>query len=525
MKKETAIVVMALVTAALGLGYWLGSRGGQDGQGGHGAAAPQAAAKSERKLLYYRNPMGLPDTSPVPKKDPMGMDYIPVYEGEEAAAGSGIVIGTEKVQKLGVRTEAAALRELSHGVRAAGRIEVDERRLHTVAPKFEGWIEKLHVGATGQTVGRGQALAEVYSPELVSVQKEYALAAQGERSLQEAGGEAQAGMKRLADSSLMRLRNWDISDEQIAHLRTSGEARRTLTLRAPASGIVMEKKAVAGMRFMPGEMLYQVADLSTVWAVADVFEQDIGLVRTGQKARLRIDAYPDRVFEGTVSYVYPTLRAETRTVPVRVELANPGGLLKPGMFAALELASASAKVLAVPQSAVIDSGVRRVVLVQSGNDANAGRFEPREVKLGLRGGDYVEVLEGVKAGEPVVVAANFLLDAESNLKAALGGLGGFGKVSPGDTAKPAAASHKAVGTLKSIDAAGTVSVSHEPVASLGWPAMTMDFVLANPSLVATVRPGSPIEFEFVERKPGEWVIYKLEASGAARPSAHGHAGH
>jgi len=509
-------IVIVLVAAALGLGYWLG------GRGGHEAAAPQAAAQAERKPLYYRNPMGLPDTSPVPKKDPMGMDYIPVYAGEEPAADSGIVVSTEKVQKLGVRTEAAALRALSRELRAAARIEVDERRLYAVAPKFEGWIERLHVNASGQPVGRGQTLAEVYSPELVSVQKEYAIAAQGERSLREAGGEAQAGMRRLAESSLARLRNWDISDEQIAHLRESGEARRTLTLRAPASGIVMEKKAVAGMRFMPGEALYQIADLSAVWAVADVFEQDIGSVRVGQKARLRVDAYPDKVFEGAVSYVYPTLKAETRSVPVRVELANPGGLLKPAMFATLELAPAGgAKVLAVPTSAVIDSGVRRVVLVQMAE----GRFEPREVKLGVRAGDYVEVREGVKEGEAVVVAANFLIDAESNLKAALGGLGGFGKVSPGDTAKPAA-SHKAEGTLKAIDAAaGTVSVSHEPVASLGWPSMTMDFVLANPSLVGSLKPGSPIAFEFVERKPGEWVIYKLEAGGAARFSAHGHAGH
>ena len=225
MKKETAIIVLALVVAALGAGYWLGSRGGHD------AAAPQAAAKqegakSERKLLYYRNPMGLPDTSPVPKKDPMGMDYIPVYEGEEAAqAGGGIVIGTEKVQKLGVRTEIAALRELARSVRASGRIEADERRLHTVSPKFEGWIEKLHVNATGQPVGRGQPLAEVYSPELVSAQKEYAIAAQGRESLRDAGPEAQAGMKQLADSSLSRLRNWDISDEQIARLREGGEVR------------------------------------------------------------------------------------------------------------------------------------------------------------------------------------------------------------------------------------------------------------------------------------------------------------
>lgn len=520
-KGSTFGVALALVAvaAALGLGYWLG------GRGGHEMAAPQAAAKAERKLLYYRNPMGLPDTSPVPKKDPMGMDYIPVYEGEESAdAGSGIAVSTEKVQKLGVRTEAAALRALSRELRAAARIEVDERRLHAVAPKFEGWIERLHANATGQPVGRGQALAEVYSPELVSVQKEYALAARGEESLRDAGAEAQAGMKQLADSSLARLRNWDISDEQIARLRESGEARRTLTLRAPAAGIVMEKKAVAGMRFMPGEALYQIADLSSVWAIADVFEQDIAGVRVGQKATVRIDAYPDKVFEGTVTYVYPTLKAETRSVPVRVELANPGGLLKPAMFATLELAPAGgAKVLAVPTSAVIDSGVRRIVLVQSGGDKNAGRFEPREVKLGVRAGDYVEVREGVKEGEAVVVAANFLIDAESNLKAALGGLGGMGgvgKVSPGETAK--ASSHKADGVLKAIDAAaGTVSVSHEPVASLGWPAMTMDFVLANPSLAAKLQPGSPIAFEFVERKPGEWVIYKLEARGAARPNAHG----
>ncbi len=520
MKKGAMVVVLAIVAAALGAGYWLGSRGG------HETAAPQAAAKTEgakqaRKLLFYRNPMGLPDTSPAPKKDPMGMEYIPVYEGEETAdSSSGIVIGTEKVQKLGVRTEIAAMRELSRSVRASGRIEVDERRLHTVSPKFEGWIEKLHVNATGQPVGRGQPLAEVYSPELVSAQKEYAIAAQGRESLKDAGPEAQAGMKQLAESSLSRLRNWDISDEQIVRLREGGEVRRTLTLRSPASGIVMEKKAVAGMRFMPGEMLYQVADLSSVWVIADVFEQDIGLVRVGQKAKVRIGAYPDKAFEGTVTYVSPTLKVETRSVPVRVELANPGGLLKPAMFASLELSVASrAKVLAVPLSAVIDSGVRRIVLVQAGGDAKAGRFEPREVKLGARADDFVEVLEGVKEGEAVVVAANFLIDAESNLKAAIGG---FGKVSPGDTAKSAAASHKAEGTLKSIDAAaGTVSISHEPVTSLGWPAMTMDFVLANPSLAAKLPPGSPITFEFVERKPGEWVIYKLEARGAARPSAHG----
>ena len=235
-----------------------------------------------------------------------------------------------------------------------------------------------------------------------------------------AGGEAQAGMKQLAESSLARLRNWDLSPEQIAALVKTGEAKRTITFRSPVSGIVTEKKALQGMRFMPGEALYQVTDLSSVWVLADVFEQDIGLVKTGAKASVKINAYPDKTFDGKITYVYPTLKAETRTVPVRIELANPGQLLKPAMFSQVELqVGAKAPVLTVPDSAVIDSGTRRIVLVQ----LKEGRFEPREVKLGARSDNYVEVREGVKEGEQVVVAANFLIDAESNLKAAIGGLG------------------------------------------------------------------------------------------------------
>jgi Cu(I)/Ag(I) efflux system membrane fusion protein len=399
-------------------------------------------------------------------------------------------------------------------VRASGRVEPDERRLYTIAPKFEGYVERLHVNVTGQAVGIGQPLFEAYSPELVSAQREYAIAAQGVTALKDAGNQAQTGMQQLAQSSLLRLKNWDISEEQIKALSSTGVTQRTLTFRSPVSGIVMEKKAVQGMRFMPGEMLYQVADLSRVWVVADVFEQDLGLVKNGAKANISINAYPEKTFAGTVTYVYPTLKAETRTVPVRVELANPGLLIKPGMFAQVALqVAAKAKGVTVPLSAVIDSGTRQIVLVQ----INEGRFEPREVKTGARSDTYIEVLSGVKEGEQVVVAANFLIDAESNLKAAVGGFAATPAASAAlatptattSSVAPAAkgAGHHAEGTVEEVDAkAGTVSLSHGPVASLKWPAMTMEFKVANAALLKTLKPGAKVKIEFVERGPGEWVI-------------------
>jgi len=511
-------VVVALLAGSGG--YYAGTRGTSNKtQGGSASAsAPTQAASAAKKLLYYRNPMGLPDTSPTPKKDPMGMDYIAVYVGgadEEQTPANQVKISTEKIQKLGVRSEAAQLRVLEKTVRAAGRVEPDERRLFTIAPKFEGYVERLHVNVTGQPVAKGQALFEVYSPELVSAQREYAVAVQGVAALKGASSQTQAGMQQLAQASLARLKNWDISDEQIKALTQSGATQRTLTFRSPVAGIVMEKKAVQGMRFMPGEVLYQVADLSHVWVIADVFEQDLGLVKNGAKAMVSINAYPDKTFSGRVTYVYPTLKAETRTVAVRVELANPGLLLKPGMFAQVELpVSAKGQVVTVPVSAVIDSGTRQIVLIEKG----AGRFEPREVKLGARSDNYLEVRDGVKDGERVVVAANFLIDAESNLKAAVGG---FASAAPVTTASAAivapsapaakATSHQAVGTVQEIDAkALTVSISHGPIASLKWPAMTMEFKAANAALLQVLKPGAKVAFEFVERQPGEWVITSVK---------------
>jgi Cu(I)/Ag(I) efflux system membrane fusion protein len=520
------IGVFAIALVAAGGGYWLGNRTPARGASGEAGATATAGTDNKtgekgRKILYYRNPMGLPDTSPTPKKDQMGMDYIAVYQGEDEAespndpaAARQIRIGTEKIQKLGVRTERAQLRSLDRTIRVAGRIEPDERKVYAISPKFEGYVERLYVNVTGQPVSKGQALFEVYSPELVSAQREYAIAAQGLESLREADSQAQTGMKDLAAASLQRLKNWDISAEQVKALSQSGEAKRTLTFRSPVSGIVTEKKALQGMRFMPGEALYQVADLSSVWVVADIFEQDVGLIKIGARAKVRINAYPDKLFEGTVSYVYPTLNAATRTVPVRLELANPGLLLKPAMFAQVEImelrpVAGKGAVVTVPLSSVIDSGTRQIVLVQ----LDEGRFEPREVRLGARSDSHVEVIEGVQDGEAVVVAANFLIDAESNLKAALGG---FAQAVPAK-----AVGHTAQGKVVDVDAkAGTVSLEHGPVESLKWPGMTMEFKLANAALLKDLKPGARVDFEFVERGQGEWVITRATISRSQPPNSN-----
>ena len=509
MNRTTWIAGAAIAAAAaLAAGYWLGARSNPAPD--KAPAAGASAAKSERKVLYYRNPMGLPDTSPVPKKDPMGMDYIPVFEGGEPPAKAGTVkISLDKVQLLGVRTEAAADRELRRVVRAVGTIQANERLLYKVTPRFEGWIEKLHVNTTGQAVARGQPLMEVYSPELIIAQDEYLIALRAIEDARASSTEAQAVMQRLADGVLRRLRNWGISETELETLRKEGTARQLLTYRSPVAGVVLQKPSVQGMRFMPGEALYEIADLSSVWLVAEVFERDLGLVKTGQETQLRILAYPDRDFSGKVVFISPTLEADTRTGRVRIELANPGGLLKPAMYGNVQIATAHprGKALAIPDSAVLDSGTRQVALVQRGE----GLFEPRSVKLGMRADGYVEVLEGVASGEQVVVRANFLIDAESNLKAALDTFG-----SP---AQPAASQlHRGQGTVQAVDAnSGMVEIEHAPIASLKWPAMSMEFKVKDKTQLARLSKGQAVEFEFSEQGAGEYVIERL-APGA--PAAH-----
>src|SRR5258708_2251986 len=382
------------------------------------AAPPQnTTAKSERRVLYYRNPMGQPDTSPVPKKDSMGMDYIPVYEGDEANGAGVVKIDPSRIQQLGVRSEPVEMRALARMIQSVGTVQADERQLSVVNTKFDGWIEKLDVNATGQTVRRGEPLMDIYAPELVAAQQEYLLAYQSVRNLSQAPEDVQNSARQLAAASLQRLRNWDISDDQIQRLLREGTITRTLTLRSPTDGIVLEKMAVVGLHFMPGEPLYRIADLGSVWVIADLFEQDLGAIRAGQTATVTTDAYPGVSFVGKADFIYPTVTQETRTAKLRIVISNAAGWLKPGMYAkvAFEARLGAAPALAVLDSAVLDSGNRQIVLV----DLGQGRFEPRDVKLGTYAAGYYEVLSGLKSGENIVVGANFLIDAESNLKAAL----------------------------------------------------------------------------------------------------------
>lgn len=370
---------------------------------------PAPAAKT-RKPRYYRNPMGLPDTSPTPKKDSMGMDYIPVYDDEDADDGT-VRISVGKLQKAGVRSEQVERRVLNQPIRAPGTIELDERRVSIVSFRFEGFIEQVENITTGQHVHKGQPLMRVYSPALASAAAEY-VSVFGAKA---ASGITSQGVK----GARRRLENLGMSEQAIGEIERTGEMSLSVPWLAPQDGEILERSAVNGMRAAPGAVLFRIADHETVWAIADIAERDLGMIAIGQKALVRPRAYPDRTFTGEIALIYPHMNAPTRTARVRIELPNPDGLLRPDMYADIEIATGSERpVLTVSTSAVIDSGQRQLVLLDKGD----GRFEPRPVKLGRRGDGRVEITEGLSEDDKVVVTANFLIDAESNLKAALQGL-------------------------------------------------------------------------------------------------------
>jgi membrane fusion protein, copper/silver efflux system len=367
-------------------------------------------AKEPRKIRFYRNPMGLPDTSPVPKKDSMGMDYLPVYEGEDDESGI-VKVSPGKLQRTGVQSELVELRVVTRPVRAPGIVKFDERRISVISLRSQSFIEKVEDITTGETVRANQPLFSLYSPEISAASAQYLSVLESPP-----GGTNRA---LTVDGARRRLENLDVPGDVIADIERSRKVPNSIVWKTLRDGIVLERSAVDGMRAMPGEVLFKVADLSLMWVLADVPEADLARVSIGQPVIIRLRALPGKIFEGRVSLIYPQVNMETRSTRVRIELANPERRLRADMFAEIEFGSkGQAPVLAVPDSALIDTGMRQTVILDHGE----GRFEPREVEVGVRGNGYIEIRKGVKYGDRVVISANFLIDAESNLKAALQGL-------------------------------------------------------------------------------------------------------
>jgi len=391
-----------------------------------------------------------------------------------AAAGGGdelrpVRLDDESARRIGVTYATATVKPLARTVSTVGNVTWDETRLANLSPKIEGWVEHLYVDFTGASVERGQPLLAIYSPMLVVAQEELILALRlADEATASGGDRAAANAQDLLESARRRLRYWDIPEEEIGKIEETRAPTKTLVLNAPASGIVVEKMVVEGARIMPGMDVYRIADLSRVWVEGEVFEKDLSLVRLGQGALVTFEAYPGEVFSGPVTYVYPTVSVEARTGRVRVELANPGLRLKPGMYAKVELAADPAKsALTIPRSAVHFTGERALVFVRGAG----GVLNHRPITTGLALGNDIEVLTGLAEGEVVVSSANFLIDAEANMGSSMEAIGGGGG---GEAAPPAPAGGEHAGhgqaapaaepggTEKPAPARATGHEGHEP---------------------------------------------------------------
>jgi multidrug efflux pump subunit AcrA (membrane-fusion protein) len=389
------------------------------------AAPPKAGS---RKILFYRSPMGTGETSPTPRKDSMGMDFVPVYSDEtDSAAGpprpdglATVTVDARKESLLGLKTVAVVLAPFEMSIRTTGRVAPDERRVHHVHTRYEGYVEHVTADFTGKFVTKGEALAAIYSPELYATQQEYLLALRASHSLGASGvlSVAQGGQDLLS-AARQRLLLWEITPADIERIEKNGEPIRAMPVYAPISGFVTGRTAYHGMKVTSADTLFDILDLSHVWVLADVYEYELPRLSVGQKATVTLSYWPGRVWNGTVTYVYPAVDEKTRTVKVRVELDNPKGELKPEMFADVTIHGPTRSVLQVPDGAILESGTRNIAFVFQGE----GKLVPREVSVGDHGSGVVEIRSGLKEGEVVVRGANFLVDSESRLKAAISAMG------------------------------------------------------------------------------------------------------
>jgi multidrug efflux pump subunit AcrA (membrane-fusion protein) len=400
-------VVLGIIVGAVGMYFLAGTTGVEQ----EARTPGEAPAGEGKKILYWRALMDPTYIRDEPGKSPMGMDLIPVYEGEDDELEPGTVkIDPVTVQNIGVRTSTVERRELKKTIRTIGRIDYDEKRIHHVHTRVEGWIERLYFDYTGQEVKKGDVLLEIYSPQLVAAQEEYLLARKYAAQITGVGRES------LLDLSRRRLEVWDVPAHQIKEIEEKGKIMRTLHIHSHSNGIVIMKSVEHGMFVKPGMMLYTIADISRVWVYVDVYEYELPWIRLGQEAEMTLASYPGRTFRGKVSFVYPYMDKKSRTNKVRLEFDNPGLDLKPNMYANVNLKSVvSKKAVAVPTEAVILSGERSIVLLSRGD----GKFAPREVVLGAEAEGFYEIKEGLTGGEAVVTSAHFLIDSESRLKEAI----------------------------------------------------------------------------------------------------------
>ena len=413
MNKQAWIAAVLMLILGFGGGYWLAENRPDE--------KPLSQSKQELKPLFYRNPMNQEMTSPVPAKDSMGMDYIPVYaeaDDGQAEQDEGVVtIDPVTVQNMGVRTVKARKTVLSHTIRAVGRIAFDEERLARIHPKTEGWIEKLYVDKTGESVKSGSYLLSIYSPQLVAGQQEYLLALNSLKVLEKSPIEdIRRGAEGLVKTSRERLKLLDVPEHQIHELEHSRKIKKNLHIHSPFDGIVMKIGVREGQYVTPATELYMLADLSKVWVLADIYEYELPWVRVGDAVEMQLASVPGTTFYGHLAYIYPYAESKTRTIKVRLKFDNLGLVLKPELFADITIhADKQLDAVVIPAEAVLRSGItERIFVVRA-----PGKFEPRVVKLGLSSEGLVQVLEGLDAGEEVVVSSQFLIDSESKLREAM----------------------------------------------------------------------------------------------------------
>jgi Cu(I)/Ag(I) efflux system membrane fusion protein len=395
--------------------------------GQHSDAAPTAGAKKTvpggRKIGYYRAPMNPKQTSITPRKDAMGMDYLPVYEDEatveQPVSGFATVhIDPDRQQLIGLTTAKATQGAVGSSIRTVGQVAVDETQVRRINVKVGGFVEAIYADFVGKAVTKGQALFTIYSPELVSAQTEYMLALDTRKRLAAGGAAAAASANELVAASQERLRLWDIPDSEIAKLAQTRRPRQVMTLFSPVRGVVTQKSVVPGMRLNPGDMPYEITDLSTVWVLADAYESDLAYVKIGMPASFASKA-SGRTYSGKVTFIAPVLDGKSRTVKVRLSFANADGQLRPETFGEVVLRTPERQAVRIPADAIVDSGTAQIVFVSLGD----GKFQPRQVTTGPANNAFVAITKGVKAGEVVVTRANFLIDSESRLKASLAGMG------------------------------------------------------------------------------------------------------